>query len=144
MKYLDLLQKYLSNLAVLNIKFHNVHWNVVGKQFVRVHTYTEELYDEFFEAFDAVAELLKMKDIMPLSSMAEYLENSTVKELKAKEFTTDEVLKIVKADLEAMRIMASDIRNGADAEGDFETVGMFEDFVASFSKNIWFVNSMLK
>ena len=58
MKHLDLVQKYLANLAVLNVKWHNIHWNVVGKQFLRVHTYTEELYDQLFEDFDAVAELL--------------------------------------------------------------------------------------
>ena len=37
-----------------------------------------------------------------------------------------------------MKAMATDIRNSADEEGDFETVALFEDYVASFSKNIWF------
>ncbi|MDI9476708.1 MAG: DNA starvation/stationary phase protection protein, partial [Bacillota bacterium] len=35
MKHFKLLQKYLSNTAVLIVKFHNVHWNVVGKNFMR-------------------------------------------------------------------------------------------------------------
>lgn len=138
------LNVYLSNLAVLNVNLHNIHWNVVGKQFVRVHTYTEEIYDELFEAYDAVAELLKMKGVLPLSTVAEYLENSTIEEVKAKDFTVRESLEIVKSDLETMRALASEIRNDADGEGDFETVALFEDYVASFSKNIWFVDSMLK
>jgi starvation-inducible DNA-binding protein len=71
MKHLELLQKYLSNLGVLIVKLHNVHWNVVGNQFLRVHTFTEEVYDEMFKNYDEVAELLKMKNIMPLSTMAE-------------------------------------------------------------------------
>ena len=59
------LNVYLSNLAVLNVNLHNIHWNVVGKQFFRVHEFTESLYDDFFEQYDAVAELLKMKGENP-------------------------------------------------------------------------------
>ncbi len=144
MKHIDLLQKYLSNLAVLNIKFHNIHWNVVGNQFVQVHEFTEGIYDKLFQDLDEVAELLKMKDIMPLSTMAEYLENTDIEEIKAKDFSIKESLDIVKKDLETMKALAVEIRNIADEEGDFETVAIFEDYVADYSKNIWFIKSMLK
>lgn len=43
-----------------------------------------------------------------------------------------------------MRNLAVDIRNLADKEGDFETVAIFEDYVAYYSKNLWFINSMMK
>ncbi len=144
MKHFTMLQQYLANLGVLIVKFHNIHWNVVGKQFVRIHNFTEEIYDQFFEDFDAVAELLKMKNVMPLSTMAEYLENASVKEVKAKDFSVKEALEIALADMETMKAMATEIRNLADDEGDFETVAMFEDYVAFFSKNIWFAGAMLK
>jgi len=144
MKHYELLQKYLSNLAVLNIKLHNIHWNVVGSQFLEVHKFTEEIYDKLFADLDEVAELLKMKGVMPLSTMAEYLENSSIEEVKAKDFSVKESLEVVKKDLEAMKELAVSIRNAADEEGDFETVAVFEDYVAFYSKNIWFVNSMLR
>lgn len=144
MKHKDLLQTYVANLAVLNVKLHNIHWNVVGKQFMKIHNYTEELYDNLFEAFDAVAELLKTKNVFPLSTMAEYLSVTTIEEVKADDFSTKDSLKILKEDLTKMRSLATDIRNTADDEGDFETVAMFEDYVADFSKNIWFIDAMLK
>ena len=144
MKHIQLLQKYLSNLAVLNVKFHNIHWNVVGTQFMQVHNFTEEIYDKLFENLDEVAELLKMKNETPLSTMAEYLEKSNIEEIKAKDFSIKESLEIVKKDMELMKELATDIRNIADEEGDFETVAIFEDYVAYYSKNIWFINSMLK
>lgn len=144
MKHEALLQKYLSNLAVLNVKFHNLHWNVVGGQFVQVHMFTEEIYDRFFSEFDDVAELLKMKGILPLSSLADYLANTSVEELKARDFTIVESLEIARNELTAMKELATEIRNTADEEGDFETVAMFEDFVSAYSKNIWFINSILK
>jgi starvation-inducible DNA-binding protein len=144
MKHFDLLQQYLANLGVVLVKWHNIHWNVVGKHFMRVHTFTEELYDQVFEDFDAVAELLKTKDVMPLSTMKEYLATATIKEVDAKDFSRKEALEIVKQDLEAMRDLGTEIRNAADEEGDFETVAMFEDYVAFLSKNIWFVDAMLQ
>lgn len=144
MKHINLLQKYLSDLAVLNVKLHNIHWNVVGKQFMQVHTFTEGIYDALFENLDEVAELLKMKDIMPLSTMKEYIETSDIEEIPARDFSDRESLEIVKADLEKMKSLAVEIRNTADGEGDFETVGIFEDYIGEYSKNIWFLNSMLK
>ena len=144
MKHIELLQKYLSNLALVNIKLHNIHWNVIGEQFMEIHNYTEEVYDELFQNLDEVAELLKMKDIMPLSTMKDYLENATVEEIEAKDYSVKESLEIIKKDMELMKDLATDIRDTADEEGDFETVAMFEDYVAYYSKNLWFVNSMLK
>lgn len=144
MTHLEELQVYLSNLAVLNTKLHNIHWNVVGYKFMEIHEFTEEMYDKLFADFDEVAELLKTKDIMPLSTMAEYLENTSLEEVEAKDLSREESLELMLEDLNIMRDLGTSIRNKADEEGDFETVAMFEDYVAYFSLNIWFVKSMLK
>ncbi len=144
MKHLESVQTYLSNLAVLFVKLHNVHWNVVGNQFLRIHTFTEELYDQIFEDFDEVAELLKTKGVMPLSTLKEYLARATIEEVAAADFSSKESLKLVKDDLVTMRALATEIRNAADEAGDFETVAMFEEFVAFYSKNIWFIEAMKK
>jgi starvation-inducible DNA-binding protein len=144
MKHLENVQTYLANLSVLFVKLHNIHWNVVGNQFLRIHTFTEELYDQVFEDFDEVAELLKTKGVMPLSTMKEYLGRATLAEIAAKDFSSKESLDLVKADLSLMRDLATTIRNDADEAGDFETVGMFEEYVAFYSKNIWFVDALMK
>jgi hypothetical protein len=36
------LNVYVANLAVLNVKFHNLHWNVVGPQFIPLHQFSEK------------------------------------------------------------------------------------------------------
>lgn len=142
MNYLNKLNVYLSNLQVLNTKLHNLHWNVEGNQFFVLHEKTEELYDEIFAQFDEVAEVIKIKGEMPLSTLAEYLEHATIKELKGKKFTTQEVVDILFEDLTAINEMARDIRNTADEAGDFTIVAMFEDIVTSFEKTLWFVRAM--
>ncbi|MBC8589806.1 Dps family protein [Wansuia hejianensis] len=144
MKHVNLLQKYLANLGVMNVKLHNIHWNVIGPQFMEVHKFTEEIYDSLFEDFDQVAELLKMKNEMPLSTMASFLKESSIEEIEAKDFSVKESLEILKKDMEIMKELAVEIRNLADEEGDFETVAIFEDYVGEYSKNLWFLSSMLK
>ncbi|NLJ58633.1 MAG: DNA starvation/stationary phase protection protein [Tissierellia bacterium] len=143
MKNYEKLNVYLSNLAVLNVNLHNIHWNVVGKQFVQVHEFTEELYDDFFEKYDAVAEMLKMKGEKPLVKLSDYLKNASIEELEGDKFEIRESFEIVLGYLEEMKKLATEIRNEADEDGDFEVVAEFEDHVAGYSKNIWFVKSML-
>lgn len=143
MKDYSKLNVYLSNLAVLNANLHNIHWNVQGLQFVQVHEFTESLYDDFFEKYDAVAELLKMKGERPLVKLSDYIEKATIKELEKEVFTTKESLEMVQGYLTEMKRLATEIRNEADEDGDFEVVAEFEDHVAGYSKNLWFIKSML-
>ncbi len=141
--YKNKMNVYLSNLMVLNVKFHNLHWNVVGKQFFPLHEFTEKAYDGFFEQYDEVAELLKMRGEYPLAKMKDYLANATVGELETSDFSTKEVLEIVESDFKLMKELATEIRNAADEAGDFVVVGTFEDYVAEYEKNIWFIRAML-
>ncbi len=144
MKKIQSMNTYIANLAILNNKLHNLHWNVVGLQFMPVHNFTEELYDDFFGKFDDVAEQVKILGESPLATTKDYLEAATVEEIAPRDFNHKEVLEIVKADIESMRNLAVDIRKLADEEGDFVTVALFEDHVAGYNKNLWFLQSMLK
>lgn len=143
MKHLELMQTYLANVHVLNMKLLNLHWNVVGPQFLRLHLLTEEIHDILDEHIDVVAEVLKMKEVYPLSTLAEYLEVATIEEVKAQDFTGEEVLKTMLADLETMRELTTEIRNLADDANDFEVVMEFEEYTAVFSKYIWFTKAFL-
>lgn len=136
------LQGFLSDLAVLNVKLHNLHWNVEGKLFFVLHEKTEELYDYVFEQFDEVAELMKINNVFPLASMKDYLANASIKELDSKTFTTEEVVRVVIEDLTTLKKNATSIRNEADEAGEFTTVMLFEDIVAELDKNLWFFRSL--
>lgn len=136
------LNLYLANLAVWNVKLHNLHWNVVGPMFKPVHEYTESLYDEAFEAFDAVAEVLKMRGEMPLCSMKDYLAVATVKEVEARAYSCCEVVGMVREDMELMLNLAKEIRKAAADADDFQVQAMFEDFMEGFVKQLWFIDAM--
>ena len=44
--------KQIANFGVGYVKFHNLHWNVVGGQFKPVHEYLESLYDSIADVLD--------------------------------------------------------------------------------------------
>ena len=135
---------YLANVGVSYIKLHNLHWNVVGPEFKAVHEYLETLYDGFADVLDAVAELLKMEGEMPLSSLREFLEAASIKELEARDFSVKESLEIVLADMIEMKALAESIRKDADEEDHYALVAMMEGDLENYNKTIWFLRSMLK
>lgn len=135
---------YLSDLAVMYIKLHNLHWNVVGPQFKAIHEYLEVLYNGFAEKLDAVAELLKMNDEYPLASMGDYLLNAKVHELQSITYDVKETLHILLKDFSDLNEEAMEVRSLAQAEDNFSLSNMMEDHIALYKKNIWFIESMLK
>ena len=138
------LNPYLSDLVVMYLKLHDLHWNVKGKAFVQVHLYTESRYDDMAAKFDAVAELIIMNGEAPVTGMKNYLELATIKELNKGRYTDDEVLKEVLADLEHLKAEAAELRKGFAEEDAFSAVAMMEEHIAGYDKEIWFLKSMVE
>ena len=135
------LNPYLSDLSVMFLKLHDLHWNVQGMQFVPVHLYTEARYDDMAMKLDAVAELIIMQGEKPVSTIKEYLELATVQELGGRQYKDAEVIQIVMEDLAHLRAEAQEIHDSlAD---NFAVVAMMEEHIASYDKELWFLKSML-
>ena len=143
-KTVDLLNQYLSDLSVLNVKLHNMHWNVVGKSFVQVHVHLEELYDDLFEKFDEVAERIKMMGDFPLASVKDYLNLSKIEELESQDVSIEDTFNFVQADYKYLKSLATEIREVADEAGDFGTVALLEDHIAAYDKELYFIRQTLK
>ena len=138
------LNKYLSNLGVLYIKLHNLHWNVVGINFKATHEYFETLYDGISASLDSVAEIIKMHEGTPLASLRTYLELSTIEELPSVEVDNKTSLKIVLEDFIKMKSLVEEIREIADKEDLYDIVTLVEGELEQYNKSIWFIKSMLK
>lgn len=138
------LNQYLANVAVGYVKFHNLHWNVVGSSFKQVHEYLETLYDGFADILDSVAELLKMHGVQPLASMKDYLAAATIQELDSDERPIHEVLDIARGDLLALKAQAESIRSAADADDAYDVVAAMEDQLSNYNKTLWFLQAMGK
>jgi starvation-inducible DNA-binding protein len=144
MKQLEKMNQYVADLSVLFVRFHNLHWNVVGEEFKAVHEYLELIYDDINLKFDEVAERIKMMGEYPLASLKEYLEVTQVEELDSKDISIKGAYQVALDSLELLKQSARDIRKLAEANDDFVTVSMMEDHITAYDKEIWFVRSALK
>lgn len=140
----NLLNIFLSDLAVMNIKIHNLHWNVTGSEFIIIHKLTEKLYKMLQEQFDAVAEVMKMQNETPLATMSAYLENATVEEIESRNYTTYEVLEELDGDCQILISLAKQIRDEADKKDNFLVANLFEEYLAIYAKKSWMIRAMLQ
>lgn len=143
-KKLTLLNKFVADLAVMNIKLHNLHWNVSGMNFMEIHHYTEDLYNDLFAKYDDVAEHIRIFGDYPLASMKQYLAHTGIEEIETSQINDRQVLQILINDLTYLRQQALEIRNLADQEDSFTTVALFEDYVADFDKRLWMLQAMVQ
>lgn len=144
MKKIEKLNQLVADFHFLNVKFHNLHWNVVGMEFASIHEFTEEAYNDFFAKYDEVAERLKMLGHYPSASIKEYSSLTNISELENKDYKPKEVLDIVEESYEYLLKEFTELRELADSENDFITVALSEDYITSFTKTLWFVKSMKK
>lgn len=138
MKKLD---SYLSNLLVGFVKLHNIHWNVIGMNFKPVHEYLENIYDNFSEKYDEIAEYQKMNGIYPKASLKNYLELSSVEEIESKDYSCKEAIEIALELIKSQKKLALEIREETE---DFNLSNMMESHVEDYNKKIWFIENMLK
>jgi starvation-inducible DNA-binding protein len=144
MMKVQLMQQLLADLAVLNVKLHNIHWNVVGPRFMAIHEYTEKLYDGVNGDYDALAERLKMLGEFPSASLKDYLANAAIQERSSSTINDTEALSILKEDLTYLRDEYRRVRDAANEEDDFVTVALVEEEIAELEKELWFIRSTLQ
>ncbi|MEH7180647.1 Dps family protein [Neobacillus vireti] len=76
----EALNKQVANFAVLHMKLHHFHWYVKGENFFTLHVKFEELYNEAALHLDTIAERMLAQRAMPVATLKETLELTTLKE----------------------------------------------------------------
>jgi starvation-inducible DNA-binding protein len=139
-----LLNQYVADTAVMFIKLHNLHWNIIGTEFLSLHKYTEELYNHFFKSNDEFAEILKIKSATVFGSMRDYLKVATIKELDTNSFSDKEALQIIADDFSMLLITVQHVRNLAHSDNDITCTLLAEEEVGFLEKQLWFIKTMLR
>lgn len=137
------LNQYLADVNVLFRKVQNFHWNVVGSDFVSVHTLLETLYTELDGQIDIVAERILARGGQPLGTMKSYLEVTNIVEAENKKIATKSALEQIKVDYEYMLSTLKAVKVAADNEEDYGTSAMVDEYIASFEKTLWIFKATL-
>ena len=108
---ISILNQYLSNIAVMNVKLYNFHWNVVGPFFFGLHPKLQQYFEQTTQMYDQVAERIKMLSGYPITNLPMYEQTSTIKSVESKDYTEKEILQMLIRDFEVLLAMTYETGN---------------------------------
>lgn len=136
------LNLFLADLAVLNVKVHTIHWNVIGATFKDVHELTDDFYHVLQNQYDEFAELMKAHRIFPMGALAEYVDATNIAEIEGRDYPVYEALEILETDLVKLVATAKDVREEMLKTDTFQFSNILEEYVVIYEKYLWFVRAM--
>jgi starvation-inducible DNA-binding protein len=133
----------LANYQIYYQNLRNFHWNVSGPNFFELHVKFEEFYNTATLAIDALAERILTLGERPLSSYAEYIKHSKIKEA---ELVVDpkKMVEIIKENMNTLLDLEREILSAAGENGDEGTVSLMSDHIAQKEKVVWMLSAYLK
>lgn len=141
---IDALNDYMSNLKVEVNNLYNMHFNIIGSSFYGLHKKLQEFYEKISTMYDATAERIKMKDGFPITSLKEMENKSQIKSMISQDYTGNQVLDVLQNDFSFLSLYTKDLIDYYEKMKDFYTVGMLENNLMFFEKELWMIKSSLK
>ncbi|MBC1921138.1 Dps family protein [Listeria grayi] len=140
----EFLNHQVANLNVFTVKIHQIHWYMKGHNFFTMHEKMDDLYSEFDEQMDEVAERLLAIGGKPFSSLKEFLENASIEEAPyTKEKSMDELIGDLVSSLELLRDEYQQGIKLTEEEGDDVTNDMLIGYKTEIDKHIWMYKAFL-
>jgi starvation-inducible DNA-binding protein len=140
-----ILNTVLADEYVLYTKTRNYHWNVVGPQFHDLHKFFDEQYDELAEIVDDVAERARSVGGPALGTLAEFLQQTRLKEQPEQYPGAREMIANLLADHEAIiRTLRVDLETCADKYHDIGTNDFLTGLMEKHEKMAWMLRACLE
>jgi starvation-inducible DNA-binding protein len=77
---IETLNKVLAESYAFQLKAHNYHWNVVGRDFPQYHEFFGDLYSEVYGAVDKIAEHIRASDGIAYGSFSQFIAQSGIQD----------------------------------------------------------------
>ncbi|WP_342433557.1 Dps family protein [Neobacillus sp. FSL H8-0543] len=138
----EALNKQVANFSVLHMKLHHYHWYVKGENFFTLHLKFEELYKEAALHLDTIAERMLTQRGMPVATLTESLNLSTVKEATGDE----DAQQMVQTLADDFEMICGELTEGitlAEENDDEPTADMLVHIGTSLEKHRWMFEAYL-
>ena len=140
-----ILNTLLSDEYVLYTKTRNYHWNVVGLQFNDLHKFFEEQYTQLNLIVDEVAERARTLGGWSLGTLAEFTQQTRLKEHPGKYPNAQDMISNLLADHEAIiRYLREDLETVADKYHDIGTNDFLTGLMEQHEKMAWMLRAFLE
>jgi len=133
----------MANNFALYLKAHNYHFNVEGPDFYQYHKLLEDIYNELWQAHDAIGEHVRALGAYAPASFSRYSELTEIDD----EVKVPEALEMIRRLLEDNeRVIGSLYRayERAEAHQELGLANFFQDRIDVHKKHSWMLRSTLK
>lgn len=142
-KLMDAMKVYLATNFSFYLKLHFFHWNIEGSDFPQYHAFLDTLYNEVWEAHDAIAEHIRAIQGYAPGSLSRYSDLTLI---------TDQVDPIPAQDMIKMALADNDtvlraIRAAYDAANAADEIGLsnfLQDRTDIHKKHGWMLRATSK
>ena len=141
---IEALNTDLADAYVLYHQLHKHHWNVEGAEFLEVHVFLQEVYEDVEAAADDLAERLQALGGVPHASMTVLAENSTV---EAEDEDVYDIRTSLSNDLEMMGDIIESYREHielASGLGDYATEEMLREQLETIEEHAHHIEHYLE
>lgn len=132
----------LADSYILALKTQNYHWNVVGSDFVQLHTLFGDQYEALSGAIDEVAERIRALGFPAPASFGEFAERSSLKSTAGAPAARDMITALRDDNLAAAKSAYAVIR-AAEAVGDDSSADLATGRVTEHEKAAWMLSALL-
>ncbi|SDN03438.1 Dps family protein [Bacillus sp. OK048] len=138
----EALNRQVANFSVLHMKLHHYHWYVKGENFFTLHVKFEELYTEAALHLDTIAERMLAQRGLPMGTLTEALELSTLKEATGDE-DAQQMLQTLVDDFDMICTELTEGISLAEEKEDEPTADLFVHIRTSLEKHRWMFEAYL-
>ena len=140
---IEKLNKYLQSLTVAQQNAHILHWNVKGRGFRSAHLQLQDVYENFFEKTDEVAELIRIHNGIPVASLTDCVQGSGIEEISSKQnFKVLNALKMCLEDVKDIISICNDIVIFANENNFIDVSDTLGGHSSDIGKLKYFLDSM--
>jgi starvation-inducible DNA-binding protein len=137
------MKELLADTFAFRLKTQYYHWNIEGPDFVQYHDFLGDLYEEIDGAVDETAEKIRSLNSYAPGSFQRYLELATI-QCDDNIIPAVEMLDRVKIDNDVLRNKLKQVRNKAEASGEFGLVNFLEGRLDAHDKHAWMLKALTK
>lgn len=134
------MNEVLSNLAVLTQKVRNYHWNMKGDRFIMFHELLEDMYDDYADYQDDIAERVTTLGGKAIGTLDGFKKHSNLQEVQGNQSEND-MIRTLANDHEKMSRHIRDSIQQLEDRDDVAGADLLTEILNEIETNDWKLRS---
>lgn len=145
MQAVAILNRVLSNTALLQQKTRKAHWDVVGPQFYSLHKLWDAHYQRLNARVDEIAERVRQLGGYPIGTASGWVQNASLHENPGRvSSATDAVIELMIDHEQIVRSLRTDIGKLQDELRDYGTADFLTGLLRDHEEMAWMLRSFVQ